>query len=312
MKEILEQLRKILNEDNTENLAKDTTIDERSIRELLSMEYEAVKTYEELSLKAIDERTKAVFLDISREERVHIKELESLLRFVGVSDDSLEQEGRKEVVDLIKDIGKGLKEGFLTRADLEAITQEQINDMYRDVISKRNNRIIELENYLKEEEHVKNVAYSERDMLVALISKVFPSYLTKHDPNYEDWDREWMNICVIDMPTGQCSWHTKDNELPLFSHLKYKENNWDGHTTIEKYIRLVNYNGGSSSSERELSSILCENFNYEDSSTLDMIIKNLEYSIDSIGNNINLNKYDILKIVLPYIQKLKCFIDERE
>jgi hypothetical protein len=89
---------------------------------------------------------------------------------------------------------------------------------------------------LKEE---KDNAYTERNKLVAFISKLYPSHLARHleDPN---WDADWMNIVFIDTPAGQLSWHIHDSELSLFDHIEYGENNWDGHTTEEKYDRLQN------------------------------------------------------------------------
>lgn len=94
-----------------------------------------------------------------------------------------------------------------------------------------------LEKTIKE----KNNAYSERNRLVALISKIFPSFLGKHgeDPS---WDKEWMNIIYVNMPTGQCSWHIHDSELYLFSHLNFDSSiEWDGHSTEEKYERIQNF-----------------------------------------------------------------------
>lgn len=95
-------------------------------------------------------------------------------------------------------------------------------------------------------------------MLVSFLSKQFPSYLARHDHNDKDWDNEWRNIVYIDMPTGQCSWYIKDDEIPLFSHLEYKENKWDGHTTIEKYKRLLSYKQGINRAEHPLEKYLDE------------------------------------------------------
>lgn len=83
----------------------------------------------------------------------------------------------------------------------------------------------------------KNNAYQERDKLVCALSKMFNSYLAKH-PETDDWDDEWRWIVYIELPTGQVSWHIHESEKDLFSHLSVKENNWDGHSTEEKYRRL--------------------------------------------------------------------------
>lgn len=88
----------------------------------------------------------------------------------------------------------------------------------------------------------KNNAYAERNKLVSLISKVFPSSLGKHEANDPSWDKEWTNIVYVKLPTGQCSWHIHDSELHLFSHLKLDTLiKWDGHSTEEKYKRIQNY-----------------------------------------------------------------------
>ena len=72
-----------------------------------------------------------------------------------------------------------------------------------------------------------NGVYEERDRLVALISSIYPSHLARHEG--EDWDDDWRNVVYIETPEGQLSWHISDNEV---------ENDWDGHTTEEKYARI--------------------------------------------------------------------------
>lgn len=97
----------------------------------------------------------------------------------------------------------------------------------------------EIERAKREEQEKRNAVYKERDSLVAALSKVFPAYLARHDENDKDWEKDWMWIVYISLPTGQVSWHIHDSELSMFSHLKQGENNWDGHTTEEKYRRLA-------------------------------------------------------------------------
>lgn len=83
----------------------------------------------------------------------------------------------------------------------------------------------------------KDDAYHERDMLVCALSKLFPSYLARHDEK-EEWEDDWRWIVYIEIPTGQVSWHIHDSEIEMFDHLEVKENNWDGHNTERKYQRL--------------------------------------------------------------------------
>ena len=84
----------------------------------------------------------------------------------------------------------------------------------------------------------KNRAYSERNQLVALLSKLWPSYLAQHPFEDKAWDPEWRTIVFINAPMGQLSWHLHTSDLPLFEHLEHGTNNWDGHTTEEKYARI--------------------------------------------------------------------------
>lgn len=82
--------------------------------------------------------------------------------------------------------------------------------------------------------------YRERNLLVQALSKLFPAYLARHDENDTSWDKDWMWIVYIDLPTGQVSWHIQDREGLLFNHLPVLPNKWDGHDTKEKYRRLQN------------------------------------------------------------------------
>ena len=85
-------------------------------------------------------------------------------------------------------------------------------------------------------EEAKNGAYTERDMLVAALSKLLPARLGPNDQPEPGWT--W--IVFIDGPTGQLSWHIHDSELSWFDHLDRVEyGQWDGHSTVEKYARLL-------------------------------------------------------------------------
>lgn len=99
--------------------------------------------------------------------------------------------------------------------------------------------MIELEAAINAENELWNIrlgeVYNERDRLVALISSIYPSYIAI-DESAEDG---FKNVVYIDSPKGQLSWHIADKEVELFSHLSVKDNNWDGHTTEEKYERIA-------------------------------------------------------------------------
>lgn len=92
----------------------------------------------------------------------------------------------------------------------------------------------------------KDNAYWERNQLVAALSKLFPSFLTKHPETDKEWESDWRTIVVINLPSredfakgGQLTWHIHDSEIAMFDHLEYVNHfEWDGHTTEEKYRRL--------------------------------------------------------------------------
>lgn len=104
-----------------------------------------------------------------------------------------------------------------------------------------NNR---LKTELKQLRAVKDGAYSERNKLVAALSKLFPAWLERHLDSDTTWEDDWRWIVFIQLPTGQASWHIHDSELEQFNHLECKDgNSWDGHTTDEKYSRLASITG---------------------------------------------------------------------
>jgi len=89
---------------------------------------------------------------------------------------------------------------------------------------------------LADAESSKNCAYTERNQLVALLSRLYPSGIRKTD--IPGWDPEWHGCVFIDTPEGQMSWHYHDSDAGLFVGLPPYEKPWDGHSTVEKYQRL--------------------------------------------------------------------------
>ena len=82
-----------------------------------------------------------------------------------------------------------------------------------------------------------DLAYSERNELVAFVSKLYPSHLTTH-PDEDEWEDDWRWIVCVHSPAGQLSLHIHDSELSKFDHLLNAANHWDGHTSEVKYSRL--------------------------------------------------------------------------
>lgn len=89
----------------------------------------------------------------------------------------------------------------------------------------------------------KNGAYAERNQVVALLARVAPwtgwgAGIGRHPESDATWERDWMTIVFIDLPTGQASWHFHDSEYSLLAGLPTYLKPWDGHSTEEKYRRV--------------------------------------------------------------------------
>ena len=87
--------------------------------------------------------------------------------------------------------------------------------------------------------------YKERDMCVALIARMavalgYKAGLGLHPSDDDTWDDEWRNIVYVDLPSGQISWHIHEDELEHFQSLGQYDGDWDGHSTEEKYRRVLN------------------------------------------------------------------------
>lgn len=85
----------------------------------------------------------------------------------------------------------------------------------------------------------KDCAYEERNRVVAALATLVPSGVKKTD--IEGWDPEWHGCVFIDMSCGQLSWHYHDSQAYLFDGLPAYSGEWDGHSTTEKYERLLEF-----------------------------------------------------------------------
>jgi chromosome segregation ATPase len=94
----------------------------------------------------------------------------------------------------------------------------------------------DLEQRAKRAEADKDAAYRERNQLVALLARIYPSGV--RETAIEGWDPAWHGCVFVDTPEGQLSWHFHDSERPLFDLPAY-EKPWDGHTTEQKYERIA-------------------------------------------------------------------------
>ena len=88
-------------------------------------------------------------------------------------------------------------------------------------------------------QQAKTGAYRERNRLVALLASLYPSCLQRHPEEDTEWEDDWRWIVVVELPTGQATWHIQDSELEEFGHVsRDRRVEWDGHTHEEKYRRL--------------------------------------------------------------------------
>lgn len=115
-------------------------------------------------------------------------------------------------------------------------------------------------------EKQKDQAYRERDILLAFLCRIVDKvvntdllrvYRNKHPDNDITWEQDWKNIIVIeyllpsyDIEHGtqdyipvQMAWHVHDSEMVMFQDLPEKPNNYDGHTTKQKYNRILDVVG---------------------------------------------------------------------
>ena len=83
----------------------------------------------------------------------------------------------------------------------------------------------------------KDQAYLERNTLVALLARLYPSGL--RPTAIEGWNPAWHNCVYIDLPSGQISFHYHDDLAHLFQGLPAYTKPYDGHdkATVMKRIR---------------------------------------------------------------------------
>jgi hypothetical protein len=92
-------------------------------------------------------------------------------------------------------------------------------------------------NALAKAQQEKDGAYLERNRVVAALAQCFPSGTRR--TAIEGWSDDWHGCVFIDLPTGQASWHYHDSHAYLFADLPPYTKPWDGHTTEEKYARML-------------------------------------------------------------------------
>jgi hypothetical protein len=85
-------------------------------------------------------------------------------------------------------------------------------------------------------------AYHERNLLVAVLSRLWPSHLMPVRPGRDVRGQmnTWNWVVCIHSPEGLLNWHLPNEEVDVyFSHLtKLGDNHWDKHTQDVKWERL--------------------------------------------------------------------------
>lgn len=87
----------------------------------------------------------------------------------------------------------------------------------------------------------KNAAYGERNKIVAALARFAHAsgYTVGIGADKAEPDPLFRGVVFIDLPTGQVSWHFHRDETALFAELPAYLGGYDGHSTPEKYNRLL-------------------------------------------------------------------------
>lgn len=101
----LESLKEIfIQSSEIESLPPGKERDVQILRLSMIAELDASNLYEKLATLTKDERVKKVLLDVSREEKVHAGEFETLMEKIDPEYEEAEEEGEEEVEDMLKNI----------------------------------------------------------------------------------------------------------------------------------------------------------------------------------------------------------------
>jgi hypothetical protein len=150
---------------------------------------------------------------------------------------------RDSAVRTLEQLGYTDEGGELWKPPIGKAPDFSLIDSLRAEVGTLQARVLELGDSLAELEITKDGAYAERNRLVSLLSKVFPS--GKKKTAIEGWSEDWHGCVYIDLPTGQASWHYHASQGWLFGHLPEYQGGWDGHTTNEKYERIQSIAAGA-------------------------------------------------------------------
>lgn len=80
--------------------------------------------------------------------------------------------------------------------------------------------------------------YVERAHILALLALNYYSYLAYSDISNPEWP-----VLTMETPQGQLSWHVTPDQLDLFRHVKWVNNEgaaaaYDGHSSADRHARI--------------------------------------------------------------------------
>jgi hypothetical protein len=75
---------------------------------------------------------------------------------------------------------------------------------------------------------------AERDLLVAVLSRIWPSHIT----SAARMKLHFSEVVCIHSPVGQLAWGLPPERTHLFDHLERSHCDWDGHGPSERAARL--------------------------------------------------------------------------
>jgi len=78
----------------------------RAIRYSIAAEYEAIQLYMQLAESTDNEKARAVLVDVANEEREHAGEFLRLLMELAPDEEKFYREGKEEVEEMFKKLGK--------------------------------------------------------------------------------------------------------------------------------------------------------------------------------------------------------------
>jgi hypothetical protein len=87
----------------------------------------------------------------------------------------------------------------------------------------------------------RDAAYTERNKLVVLLAHLYRFKGRSAGRSMDSAETVgWQNVVLIDLPTGQVSWHIGDHDLKASGalDLPFFGAEWDGHTNEQKWKRI--------------------------------------------------------------------------